>query len=78
MNTTEKSVTKKDQNTTAGPGTEVITVNGAPFKRYVGGGQFRKMNLKNPDEKEEDVEDDQHTLKKDASGKLVMTKLETP
>ena len=78
MNTTEKSVTKKDQNTTAGPGNEVITVNGAPFKRYVGGGQFRKMNLKNPDEKEEDVEDDQHTLKKDASGKLVMTKLETP
>ncbi len=58
MNTTDKSVTKKDQNTTAGPGTEVITVNGTPFKRYVGGGQFRKMNLKNPDEKEEDVEDD--------------------
>ena len=58
MNTTEKSTTKKEQNTTLAPADTTQLVKGVPFKRYIGGSQLRKMNLKAPDKDQELVEDD--------------------
>ena len=77
MNTTEKSLTKKDQNTTLAPAETTQLINGVAFKRYVGGSVFRKNNLKEPEKIQEVVEDEKQALQKDASGKLVMTKIET-
>ena len=57
---------------------EVVKAGAAPFKRYQGGSQYRKMNLAADEPQEEDEpEEADAELRKDENGNIVMIKLET-